>query len=415
MRLGWVPVVALAVACGRAPTATAPPTSVPAKAERRVRLLDAPPRDSEFPQAAAGGLRQEGVAALIEGAEASQTDALLIVEEGKVVVERYCRQFREPIQTRSITKVFTGMAIGLLVSEGRIASLDMPISTWFPEWNDGLRAQVKLRHLLEHTSGIEHDVGDPVLAKQQDSVQWVRAHTVKTTPGEVWSYNNDAVQLLAGIVHQVTGETLESFVARRILQPLGIAQWTWSRDPAGETFAHAGLALTARDLARVGQTMLDRGAWKGMRIVPQSWLDQSTKQKGVGESHYGLLWEIFSRTQVVVRPASLARVSGGAFDAVATLGPLVGRPFVNEPDFWLEAGPLLSKDERRLLATKAAAKTFPFDFERTEIGFGHSGSFGQFLVVIPSARVIAIRLLREPKGKPAPYDFVGSVLGCLQR
>jgi CubicO group peptidase (beta-lactamase class C family) len=211
--------------------------------------------------------------------------------------------------------------------------------------------------------------------------------------------------LLAGIVRRVANERLDEFVARRILRPLGIQKFTWLRDPSGETLAYAGLALTARDLGRVGAMLLGDGQFAGRRIVPRAWLDLALQ----GDDAHGLLFEIFERRapRLFVTDTSLASVSFGA-----KLSPLLGRAYDDAAAFWMDAGPLLLPAERAALARDAAASRLPFE-SRRQITFGHTGSFGQWLVVMPSARAIGVRLLRETENE-TPLDFARDLAAALR-
>jgi hypothetical protein len=99
----------------------------------------------------------------------------------------------------SVTKGFVGLAIGWLLEEKKIASLDSPLATWFPEWKEGKKARVTLRHVVTHTSGLSHQQTNKLLAAQRDRLAYVRALPIETEPGEVFSYSNEATQLLSGI------------------------------------------------------------------------------------------------------------------------------------------------------------------------------------------------------------------------
>ena len=146
----------------------------------------------------------------------------------------------------SVTKFVTALGAAFLLEEGRIAALDAPLSIWFPEWNDGLKAKVTLRHLLTHTSGIEHRPSAQTLNRERDKVTFVRKSRVVVEPGTQLSYSNEGVALLSGVLGQAAGEPVDAYLNKRLFRPLRIRDWAWDRDGAGNTITYAQLALTAR-------------------------------------------------------------------------------------------------------------------------------------------------------------------------
>jgi len=227
----------------------------------------------------------------------ADTDAVLIVKNGHTVVERYRTGSPQLIKLRSITKIFTGLAIGMLITEGRITSIDETMSKWFPEWiGDPQHAAISLRHVLTHTSGLWHEPGDRLMGASPDYVAFASKIAVVDPPGTVYAYNNDAGQLLSRVVQQSAGEPLDTFIARRVFQPLGITNWNWHKDRAGNVAAHAGLSLAARDLARVGQMLLQDGEWHGSAVIPRAWLRDATAPQPVTRT-YGWLWAVRQRNE----------------------------------------------------------------------------------------------------------------------
>lgn len=193
---------------------------------------------------------------LIGEAAVRDTDALLILKDGKVVCERYFGRKPDPCYLMSVTKFFAAIAVAMLHDEGKIPSLDAPLSTWFPEWAEGEKAKVTLRHVLTHTSGIEHAERADTLNQQKDRLAYVRQARLAKPPGDEWSYNNDAIMLLSGVIAQAAGKQADDYLKEKLFGPLGIKDWTWQRDDAGNAITYAQLRMTARDLARVGQWIL---------------------------------------------------------------------------------------------------------------------------------------------------------------
>ena len=99
-------------------------------------------------------------------------------------------------------------------------------------------------------------------------------------PGSHFFYDNKAVNLLAGIVEKASGRKLDEYVRDELFAPLGIARFAWMRDPSGNPHVLAGLQLDARDLARVGQLMLDQGLYDGKRLLAAAFVRRGTPPGG---------------------------------------------------------------------------------------------------------------------------------------
>lgn len=236
------------------------------------------------------GMDGAALDALVREAARNDTDALLVLREGKVVAERTFGRAPGPIHVMSVTKFVTAFAAAILLEEKKIASLDAPLSTWFPEWTEGRRAKVTLRHLLTHTSGIAHGETAAKLNAAKDKVAYVRSLEVVDEPGTVYAYNNEAVALLSGVLAQAAGRPVDAYLGERLFAPLGVRKFQWDRDDAGNTLTYANLALTARDLARIGQLVVDGGAVGEKRIVSKDALAALGAPATPAAQGQGLLW-----------------------------------------------------------------------------------------------------------------------------
>jgi CubicO group peptidase (beta-lactamase class C family) len=243
-------------------------------------------------RATCGGINSAALTELVEQSSRTSTDALIVLKDDKKLVEQYSRPSSELRPLMSVTKSIVSLAIGKLISDGKIKSIDEPLSTWFPEWKAGLKAKVTLRHILSQTSGLSHQRGDGLLASKQDRLSYVRGLEIIETPGLRFSYNNEATVLLAGIVKAASGESIDQYVAKNIFRPMGITHWSWEKDPAGTVMAYWGLSLEPKDLARIGQMMLHEGRWENKTIVPREWATLSISPSTKSQPNYGLLWWI---------------------------------------------------------------------------------------------------------------------------
>jgi len=201
----------------------------------------------------------------------------------------------------SLTKVVaTTTAVMILFDEGKI-HLDDPVSQYVPEFADGEKGAVTIRHLLEHRSGLP---AGRDLWRLADTPEQARAAVIATplacSPGRCYEYSDLGADLLGFVVEAAAGERLDKFVAERVWEPLGMTD-TFFR-PAdsvrariapteinprrgyplqgevhdenafalGGIAGHAGLFSTAADLAVFAQMMLNGGEYNGTRIVADS-------------------------------------------------------------------------------------------------------------------------------------------------
>ncbi|WP_449620768.1 serine hydrolase domain-containing protein [Robertmurraya sp. Marseille-Q9965] len=235
------------------------------------------------------GMNPNKVAAFDKYCQSEESDEFLIVSNRKMYYKNYSST-QEPIQLNSITKVFTGIAIGLLLDEGRINTLHRSIAEYFPELKNTDKEKITIWHILTHTSGIKTLGHDAELGTAEDCLEYVLSQELENVPGNVSKYNNEAVALIAGIVKKVTGEELDSYLSRKLFEPLNITNWSWAKDKNGTPYGYYGLSLTAIDLAKISQLFLENGMWNGIRILSEKWIEQSTHSTQDLEPNWGYLW-----------------------------------------------------------------------------------------------------------------------------
>lgn len=173
----------------------------------------------------AAGFDPKALEALLARAKETDSSALVLVKDGAVAGEWYFGGATQRTETMSATKAIAGLAIGLLVADGKIPSVDTPISHFFPEWSQGLKAKVTLRHVLTHTSGLE------------------------------------ARRDVFGVVKVASGKPLDSLLEERLSRPLGIEQWDWLYDHSGNPHAMSGLRVHPLDFAKVGVMLATITIW----------------------------------------------------------------------------------------------------------------------------------------------------------
>ncbi|MEY2853991.1 MAG: hypothetical protein RL030_1123 [Pseudomonadota bacterium] len=241
------------------------------------------------------------------------TNALLVLKDGRLVTEVYRNgsDARSHFMGWSMTKSITSVLVGCALAEGRIDSLDTPISNYLPELKSGGYEGVSIRHVMQMRSGVDYeeryDFANPGRAANNHINSLVRnttrfADAARTLPrvhppGEHFQYKTIDTAVLGWLIERVTRGSVAAYTAQCVWEPLGAeADGFYIMDGpsgVGREFSGAGFNATARDFARFGQMMLDEGIANGRRIVSVDWVRQSTRPTDAPDTQregYGLQW-----------------------------------------------------------------------------------------------------------------------------
>lgn len=232
------------------------------------------------------------LAAVAEHARLQGSDCFLVARDGRVVVDEAWRGTDpdDPHEVFSVTKSIASTLIGILVADGEL-TIDQRVGDRVPEWRDEEHGDVTIEQLLAMTSGLERAEDDYLrLAGSQDRTATALGLPVVAEPGSQWAYNNGAVQVLDAVIREVTGEPTATFAEERLFGPLGMDSTDLHIDEAGNATLAFGATTTCRDLARLGQLVLDRGRWGDEQIVTAAWIDAATSPSNELNEAYGLLW-----------------------------------------------------------------------------------------------------------------------------
>ena len=395
---GWVGLGALAACAGR--PAAAP--STPPVVATATRTQGAPMNPPDPFAARAARLRVI--------AEERDTDALVIVKDGEVVL-RWQREGAAPrVETMSVTKSIAGLVIGALVDRGAIG-LDDPLARYFPAWVADPRGAITVRHVLAHASGLADEPTTEKIYARGDFVAYALEAPLAHPPGTRAFYSNRASNLLAGGVRAATGRQLADVASEVLFARLGITDVVWRPDRAGNTQVMAGLELRAEDLAKLGQLVLDDGVWRGERILSHAWIEASTRTfaaplvptRGLlfwlepAKVEVGFDRELFDEWARTGMPA----------DVVERFRPLEGRFYERRAFFEavgraMSGGPVEGDLERALEPWYAVTwKAGRRDGSMRASGVASiraDGWLGQYLLVYPAERVVVARLRHAKPG-----------------
>jgi CubicO group peptidase (beta-lactamase class C family) len=332
-----------------------------------------------------GGLPAEQATAQLA---ARDTVALLVLRGGVLVHEQYFNGFsRDSMGTSfSVAKSVVSLLIGVAIADGRIQSVDDPVTRYLPELvaQDVRFGQVTLRHLLAMRSGIDFQESYTVPWSQAarfylgpDLKAEVARLRIKTAPDQAYSYQSGDTQLLAMALERAVATPLAGYLQQRLWQPMGAEfDASWSLDSATGGMARAFCCLNARavDYLRLGQLVLNNGrTTSGTPVVAAEWLRLSTA--------------------VQERPGA---------DAAARRN--IERPVSRQQAFYAwqwrrTLSPAQTVAGQAAAASSLGAPAWP-DAASAEPGddFYAEGLRGQYIYIAPATQTVVVRLGRERGG-----------------
>ena len=238
----------------------------------------------------------------INSGQFGKVHSVLIARNGKLVFEKYFDGFfiEDQNSLQSCTKSIGSLLIGIALDKGYIKSVDERILNFFPEyknvvdqkWND-----VELKHILTMTTGVswERNIHDRIYETSRDVIESTFEQKFSHTPGEIFEYRNPQTDLLSGVIINSTKMTVQEFAKEYLFEPLEINKFSWSNFKNNNYPLMSGsLALSSRDMLKIGQLVLDKGKWNDKQIVSEKWIEESTSFKIKTDQMfgYGYLWWI---------------------------------------------------------------------------------------------------------------------------
>jgi CubicO group peptidase (beta-lactamase class C family) len=379
-------VVMLAACKTDAPTAN-PPEDPPAPLSGREGLPVSTP--------AAEGISDSALKVLIANAEAQQSDAVIILRNGKVVYENYFGLAGAPIMAMSVSKSFVALAFGYLLADGKLPSLDQPVLQQLPTFadTDPRKASITYRHLLSHSAGL-----DPTRDFDDIGAHAIKLRTV-FAPGTGWQYNNAGVDLLALLAGRLAGKPMDQYLEEKLFLPMGIKSVSWMRDRRGVPLGAGEMRIRPLDLAKVGQAILDGGQWQGKQVIPLDWMATSVAPSTPFAPDYGLLWwRLVHYTAFGVTSDLLTqwRSMGAPDSTMAKLQPLVTETYTAPNGvFAAMAARLTPAEYTALMSWFAAGNHIPYYRVRGTsplLGVAALGWLGQYLTIFPDKQLVAVRM-----------------------
>ncbi len=209
---------------------------------------------------------------------AHPNQALVIIRNDTVLYEHYADDRAHLHPSYSVAKSFTSALVGFAIHDGLIGSLDDLVSSYLPGVSTDPRYErVKLKHLLNHTSGIEHPLTvDGLLYYGKYLGRATRFIKFKNEPGTNQAYMNMNVWLLGQVLEIVTGAPLNEYMQAKIWIPLGMeSDARWSADRKERIKPYCCIQATALDYAKFGRFYMKKGNWQGEQLLSKEWVEST--------------------------------------------------------------------------------------------------------------------------------------------
>ena len=213
--------------------------------------------------------------------------SVLVMRRGEIIFEDYAPGWQDkPHELASGTKSFAGVMAVCAVQDG-LLKLDEKVSDTLMEWKtDPRKSQVTIRQLLSLCSGIEGgENGAPPMYRRA-----VVLAEATADPGTRFSYGPIPFQCFGELMRrklESRNESVEAYLKRRILDPIGLEAGAWARDREGNLRIPSGAALTAREWAKFGEFIRLGGKWQGKELIPEALLQECFKPS-TAKPNYGL-------------------------------------------------------------------------------------------------------------------------------
>lgn len=235
-----------------------------------------------------------------------QLHSMLLIKNNELILDAYFDNYDESTlhDLRSVNKSIKALLVGIALKEGFIQSIDDPISLYLKEpvprrSLDPRKDEITLRHLLTMSAGWDCNDWNKKSKGQEDRVykkkdwlQYTLDLPMINDPGDTSTYCSMGVLLLAEIIAQASGLTIDQFAETYLFEPLGIKHAKWSHTNKAPVIASGRrLYLTPRDLSKIGLLVLRGGDWNGKQVVPSQWIKEMISvHTSITGIDYGYLW-----------------------------------------------------------------------------------------------------------------------------
>lgn len=216
----------------------------------------------------------------------SESYAFLVIRNDSILYENYFQGLdsSDIFPSFSVAKSFVGSLIQIAHEEGKIKSLDEPVTNYLPYLlkNDKRFAAITIQHVLDMRSGIKsnENYSNPFsdvlkIGFTKNMHGKIKKLEIETAPGGDFIYKSVNTQVLAFVLEAATNKPLQDYMHEKLWLPLGMeSDATWHIDSKRHNTVRAFCCLnaTAKDFAKLGRLYLKNGNWNGKQIISKDWV-----------------------------------------------------------------------------------------------------------------------------------------------
>ena len=234
--------------------------------------------------------------------ETYESVAFLVIYKDSILHESYYQGYSDTSKSNSfsVAKSFVSAMLGKAIEQGHIKSLDQKVGDFYPEFSEGLAADLTVGDLSSMATGLDwnekYDLSingmmEAYITTNLDQLMLNRK--IITPPGQAFVYYSGATQLLGMVIKKAVGQSLSSYFSEKFWQPMGAVEdalWQVDSKENGMEKAYCCFATNAKDFARMGKLYKDHGKWNGEQLLDSAFIAKSTRLRFKDSPEYGYGW-----------------------------------------------------------------------------------------------------------------------------
>lgn len=223
---------------------------------------------------------------LIKVLEHTKTVAFLVIQNDSITAEKYWDGYSESSFSNSFSmaKSITTMLAQIAIQKGIFENWEQKVRAILPEISGKYSDSLRLWHLSTMSSGLDWDekYKDPfsVTAKAyygEDVRSLMYTLPIVDEPGKIYNYQSGSTQLLGLALMKASGKSLSELASEWLWKPLQAKHAAkWHTDSKGTELAYCCFNSNARDFARFGKMMLNKGNFNGVQILDSVFVERAT-------------------------------------------------------------------------------------------------------------------------------------------
>ncbi|QDW21692.1 serine hydrolase [Flavobacterium sp. KBS0721] len=347
---------------------------------------------------------------LLTKADETHSEAVIIYKDNELVAEKYfgIGQPDTKIESMSCTKSIVGLAVACMLTDQLIENLDTPIAKYYPEWMQGQKQFVTIRHLVNMTSGMQNNPNASVeIYPSADFVQLALAAELSKKPGEVWQYNNKSLNLMAGVIQKITGKRMDEYIGERLFKNLQITDYSWTLDQKGNPHVMSGCQIKPKDMIKLGLLVANKGKYNNNQIISEEHINEVVKPCTQYQG-YGMLWWLdYENTTSIVDEQIITELKKGNASKEFIKKAIKMKGVYHSNDEYLTKlqsvfGENPYQDINKNLTSGLRLRKREFSGKVT---YRADGYLGNYIIVDPINNIVAVRMISHQSHKEEKDNF----------